>query len=170
MKKIILIFVLIFALGGCSKAAAAEPAEVALAFAQDFSAEALVTFGGNEAGMSIAKNSMSISILLNSPEELAGMGIELFDEHAKVSYQGMEQEINTDTLPEGTPFLLLEELFDDLADPDEFTLSTEGENLLAKNEDFTAVLSAEDFSVISAKFPLYDTQFTFSGWVFGGVQ
>ncbi|MBQ7874787.1 MAG: hypothetical protein IJ306_06485 [Oscillospiraceae bacterium] len=167
MRKLIVIFVLILSLCGCSNAAAATPQEVAAAFRKDFSAKATAVFGDNETGMSISKNGMSISILLDSPAELAGMGIELFDEHAKVTYQGMEQEIDTDSLPGGTPFLLLEELFNELANADEFALSTEDGNLVAKNDDFTAVLSSEDLSLISAAFQRYATEFSFSDWAFG---
>jgi len=45
-------------------------------------------------------------------------------------------------------------------------LSTENEKLIANFEDFSAVLSPEDFSLISAKFPLFETEFTFSDFVF----
>lgn len=170
MKKLVLILVLILSLCGCSNAVAATPQEVAAAFGQDFSAKATAAFGDNETSMSISKNGMSISILLDSPAELAGMGIELSDEHAKVTYQGMEQELDADSLPDGTPFLLLEELFDELANADEFTLSTEDGNIIARNDDFTAVLSAEDFSLISAVFEGYATEFSFSDWAFGGAE
>jgi hypothetical protein len=94
------------------------------------------------------------------------MGIEISDEHAKIGYKGMEQEIEKDSLPEGTPFLLLEELFEELSDPEEFTLSTENENIVADFGDFSAVLSSEDFSLISAEFPFFETKFTFSNFEF----
>ena len=170
MKKIILAAVLILSLCGCSKAVSAVPADVAETYKKDFSGKVLAVFGENEAEMSITKNGMSISFIANSPAELEGMGIEISDEHAKVSYQGMEQEIRKDSLPEGTPFLLLEELFDELSEPDEFNLSTEEGNIVAENSDFRAVLSAEDFSPISAEFPEYNTKFTFSEWVFGAAE
>lgn len=170
MRKLIFVLVLILSLCGCSNAVSVTPQEIAAAFQGDFSAKATAVFGENETGMSVAKNGMSISILLDSPAELAGMGIELFDEHAKVTYQGMEQEIDTDSLPGGTPFLLLEELFDELADPEEFTLSTEDGNLVAKNDDFAAVLSSEDFSLLSAVFARYATEFCFSEWEFGAAE
>jgi hypothetical protein len=109
---------------------------------------------------------MSISIFLNNPSELSGMGIEIYDEHAKIIYNGMEQEIRKNSLPEGTPFLLLEELFEDLSDPEDFVLSTENENIVADFGDFSAVLSSEDFSLISAEFPFFETKFTFSNFEF----
>ncbi|MBR5872016.1 MAG: hypothetical protein IKZ06_00010, partial [Oscillospiraceae bacterium] len=99
-----------------------------------------------------------------------GMGIEIFDEHAKISYNGMEQEIKKDSLPEGTPFLLLEELFEELSDPEDFVLSTENEKLFAKGEDFSAVLSKEDFSLVSAEFPAFGTKFTFSDFKFEAAE
>lgn len=170
MKKLVFAAVIALLFCGCSNTAEITPQEIAEVYKQDFSAKALAVFGENETEMSIVKNGMSISIIANSPAELEGMGIEIFDEHAVVTYDGMEQEIRKDSLPEGTPFLLLEELFDELSEADEFTLSTENENLVAKNDDFTAVLSAEDFSLISAEFPRHDTKFTFSEWVFGAAE
>ncbi len=158
--------VLTLLFSGCSNGVSATPQEVAKVYDRDFSAKVLAVFGENETEMEISKNGMSISILVNSPAELAGMGIEIFDEHAKVTYNGMEQEIDKEKLPERTPFLLLEELFDELSDPEEFSLSTENENVIAKGENFSAVLSPEDFSVISAEFPFSNTKFTFSNWTF----
>ena len=168
MRKIIFVFAFFFLLSGCSNVSKVTPQEVAGVYNGDFTAAARVVFGDNEAEITVAKNGMSISIFVTSPAELEGMGIEIFDEHAKISYDGMEQEIKTDSLPEGTPFLLLEKLFDELSDPEDFGLSTENGNLAAKGEDFSAVLSAEDFSVISAKFPLFETEFAFSEFEFSG--
>ncbi|MBR2041664.1 MAG: hypothetical protein IJ945_04760 [Oscillospiraceae bacterium] len=168
MKKIILITVLILSLCGCSKNALPSAQEVAKAYQGDFSAAAKVEFRDGEAEMEIAKNPMSISISLSFPAEISGMGIEIFDEHAKITYEGMEQEIRKENLPEGTPFLLAEELFEELSDPEDFTLSTENGNITASGDDFSAVLSAEDFSVISAVFPEYGVSFAFSDFEFSG--
>lgn len=168
MRKIIFVFAFFLLFSGCSNVSKVTPQEVAGVYNGDFTAAARVVFGDNEAEITVAKNGMSISIFVTSPAELEGMGIEIFDEHAKISYDGMEQEIKTDSLPEGTPFLLLEKLFDELSDPEDFGLSTENGNLAAKGEDFSAVLSAEDFSVISAKFPLFETEFAFSEFEFSG--
>ena len=166
MKKIVLSLMILLFVSGCSNSALPDSKEVAKAFERDFSAAAKVTFDDTEAEMDISKNGMSISILLNNPSELSGMGIEIYDEHAKIIYNGMEQEIRKNSLPEGTPFLLLEELFEDLSDPEDFVLSTENENIVAKTEDFSAVLSGEDFSLISAEFPLEKTKFVFSNFEF----
>ena len=157
---------LIFAFSGCSNSLSVSPEEVAKVYENDFSVSVKANFGGNESEMSVLKNGMSISFSVNSPNELSGMGIEIFDEHAKISYNGMEQEINKGSLPEGTPFLLLEELFEELSNPEDFVLSTENGNLIAKSEDFSAALSVEDFSLISAEFPLFETKFTFSNFEF----
>ena len=170
MRKIILPFVFLFLFSGCSNSVSVTPQEVAEKYKQDFSSSVIAVFGDNRAEMEASKNGMSISISVNSPAELSGMGIEIFDEHAKIIYEGMEQEIKKDSLPEGTPFLLLEELFEELSDPDEFTLSTENENIIAKGEGFSAVLSPEDFSLVSAKFPLFETEFTFSDFVFKSAE
>lgn len=170
MRKIILSFVFLFLLSGCSNSVSVTPQEVAKRYEQDFSSSVIAVFGDNRTEMEASKNGMSISVSVNSPTELSGMGIEIFDEHAKIIYEGMEQEIKKDSLPEGTPFLLLEELFDELSDPDEFTLSTENESIIAKGEGFSAVLSPEDFSLVGAKFPLFETEFTFSNFVFKPVE
>ena len=170
MKRIIVLTAFVLLLSACSNSQAATPQEVAKAYEQDFSASAMIVFGDNKAEFDVLKNGMSISISLNSPAELSGMGIEIFDEHAKITYNGMEQEIRKDSLPEGTPFLLLEELFEELSEPEDFSLSTENENLAADFGDFSAVLSAEDFSLISAEFPLYETKFTFSNFEFKSAE
>ena len=170
MKKLVLVMVLFFAFSGCSSETNATPEDVAKAYKRDFSAAAKTVFKDMDTEMDIAKNGMSINIVLDSPKEVSGMGIEIFDEHAKISYEGMEQEIKTDSLPEGTPFLLLKDLFDELSDPEDFTLSTENEKLVAKGEDFSAVLSPEDFSLISAEFPFYETKFTFSNFAFAAAE
>lgn len=170
MKKLIVLMALVFVLSGCSNSLSASPEEIAKAYENDFSVSVKANFGENESEMSVFKNGMSISFLANSPNELSGMGIEIFDEHAKISYNGMEQEINKDSLPEGAPFLLLEELFEELSNPEDFVLSTENGNLIAKSEDFSAALSAEDFSLISAEFPLFETKFTFSNFEFSPAE
>ena len=166
MKKLIVFAALVFAFSGCSNSVSVSPEEVSKTYEKDFLASAKAVFGENEAEIAVLKNGMSISFSVGSPNELSGMGIEISDEHAKISYDGMEQEIKKDSLPEGTPFLLLEELFDELSDPEDFILSTENENLLADFGDFSAVLSAEDFSLISANFPAFETKFTFSNFQF----
>ena len=170
MKKLIMLVAFVFAFSGCSNSVSASPEETSKAYKNDFSASVKAVFGKNESEMSVLKNGMSISFSVNSPKELSGMGIEIFDEHAKISYNGMEQEIRKDSLPEGTPFLLLEELFEELSDPEEFALSTENGNLVAKNENFSAVLSAEDFSLISAEFPFFETKLTFSDFEFKPLE
>ena len=166
MRKIIFLFSFLLLFSGCSNSVSVTPQEVAEKYKQDFSSSVIAVFGDNRTEMEASKNGMSISVSVNSPAELSGMGIEIFDEHAKIIYEGMEQEIKKDSLPEGTPFLLLEELFEELSDPEEFTLSTESENIVADFGDFSAVLSAEDFSLISAEFPFFETKFTFSNFEF----
>ena len=166
MKKFIMLAAIVLLFSGCSNSLKVTPQDVANAYGKDFSASVKAVFGERETEMSVSKNGMSISITVNSPAELSGMGIEISDEHAKIGYKGMEQEIEKDYLPEGTPFLLLEELFEELSDPEEFTLSTESENIVADFGDFSAVLSAEDFSLISAEFPFFETKFTFSNFEF----
>ena len=94
------------------------------------------------------------------------MGIEIFDEHAKIIYEGMEQEIKKDNLPDGAVFLLLEELFEDLEDGEDLVLSMEDGKVNVNEEDFSAVLSEEDLSLISADFPKYKTSFEFSEFAF----
>ena len=170
MKKIILSMMIVFVLCGCSKSVSVTPQEVAEKYKQDFSSSVIAVFGDNWTEMEASKNGMSISISVNSPAELSGMGIEIFDEHAKIIYEGMEQEIRKDSLPEGTPFLLLEELFEELSEPEDFSLSTENENLAADFGDFSAVLSSEDLSLISAEFPFYETKFTFSNFEFKSAE
>ena len=157
---------IVFVFCGCSKSVSVTPQEVAEKYKQDFFSSVIAVFGDNRTEMEASKNGMSISVSVNSPAELSGMGIEISDEHAKIGYKGMEQEIEKNSLPEGTPFLLLEELFEELSDPEEFTLSTESENIVADFGDFSAVLSAEDFSLISAEFPFFETKFTFSNFEF----
>ena len=157
MKKFIMLAAFVLLFSGCSNSLKVTPQEVADAYGKDFSASVKAVFGERETEMSVSKNGMSISIIVNSPAELSGMGIEISDEHAKIGYKGMEQEIEKDSLPEGTPFLLLEELFEELSDPEEFTLSTENENIVA---------NSEDFSLISAEFPFFETKFTFSNFEF----
>ena len=66
--------------------------------------------------------------------------------------------------------MLLEELFEELSNPEDFVLSTENGNLIARSEDFSAALSAEDFSLISAEFPLFETKFTFSDFEFSQTE
>ena len=166
MRKIIFLFSFLLLFSGCSNSVSVTPQEVAEKYKQDFSASVSAVFGENEAELDITKNSMSIGIFANSPAELSGMGIEIFDEHAKISYNGMEQEIKKDSLPEGTPFLLLEELFEELSDSEDFSLSTENEKIVVKGEGFSAVLSPKDFSLLEAEFPLFETEFSFSNFEF----
>lgn len=166
MKKLFVLFAAILLISGCSENSLPPAENVAKAFEGDFSSSVIMNSGENKTEAKIIKNGMSISISVLSPRELSGMGIEISDEHARISYDGMEQDIKTGSLPEGTPFLLLEELFDELSDPEEFTLGREGDYISVKGEDFSALLSPDDFSIISAEFPLYNAEFIFSNWKF----
>jgi hypothetical protein len=166
MKKFIILTAIVLMFSGCSNPVQATPAEVAKVYEQDFSAASKIVFGDNKTEFDVSKNGMSISIIVNSPAELSGMGIEIFDEHAKISYNGMEQEIKKDSLPEETTFLLLEELFEELSDPEEFILSTENGKITAEGENFSAVFSPEDLILVEAKFPDLETKFTFSDFEF----
>ena len=156
MKKFIVLAAIVLMFSGCSNSWKVTPQDVANAYGKDFPASVKAVFGERETEMSVSKNGMSISITVNSPAELSGMGIEISDEHAKIGYKGMEQEIEKNSLPEGTPFLLLEELFEELSDPEEFTLSTENENIVADFGDFSAVLfrsSARNFRFLKRNSP-----------------
>ena len=172
MKKRIFVFVLILSLilSGCSNSVLPSAEDVTNAYKNDFSAAAKVSFDDNEAEMKITKKPMSISISLVFPAEISGMEIVLSDEHAKINYEGMEQTVRIDSLPEGTPFLLLAELFEELSDPEDFVLSTENGNIIAKGDDFSAVLSSENFSIVSAEFPEYRTSFAFSDFNFSASE
>lgn len=167
MKKFILSMVLITLFTACSNSVTVTSTEVADVYKKDFSVKVLAVFGENETEMTVTKNGMSIGILLNSPDELSGMGIEISDEHAKITYDGMEQEIEINSLPNGTPFLLLKELFEEISNPDEFVLSTENNCLTARGENFSVIISEDELLMTSAEFPTFETKFTFSEWNFG---
>ena len=166
MKRIIFIMVLILSFCGCSKEIWVTPQEVAERYSEDF----FVAAKTEETEMDISKNRMSISFDVKNPKEISGLKVELSGEHAKVIYEGMEQSINTKNLPEKAPFLLVSYFFECLADAEKFSLSIEGDNIIAKNEDFTAVLSKENFSVVKAVFPQYDAEFFFSEWSFSSAE
>ncbi len=165
MKKIIFLVAVLLMFSGCSNAGTPSAAEVSEKYRKDFSANVSAVYGKENAKGKITKNGMSISILLNEPEELKGMSITVFDEHADISYEGMTQRIETDDLPDGAPFLLLEKLFDELSDPDEFTLSTAKDGFAVNGDDFTAAVD-DDLVLQNAVFPRYDTEFVFDGWDF----
>ena len=166
MKKIIFSVVVLLMLSGCSVSALPKTADISEAYKKDFSALVTVEYGEETAKMEITKNGMSISFLLREPEELSGMSMVLFDEHAKVTYEGMTQDIDADKLPDSAPFLLLEELFDELSEPDEFVLSAENGEIIVQGDDFIATLYAEDFSLKNAVFPRFDTEFVFERFEF----
>ena len=166
MKKIIFSVVVLLMLSGCSISALPKTADISEAYKKDFSALVTVEYGEETAKMEITKNGMSISFLLREPEELSGMSMVLFDEHAKVTYEGMTQDIDADKLPDSAPFLLLEELFDELSEPDEFVLSAENGEIIVQGDDFIATLYTEDFSLKNAVFPRFDTEFVFERFEF----
>ena len=166
MKKIIFSVVALLMLSGCSVSALPKAADISEAYKKDFFAVATASYGEETAKMEITKNGMSISFLLRKPVELSGMSIVLFDEHAKVTYEGMTQDIDADKLPDSAPFLLLEELFDDISNLDEFVLSTAEGEITAQGDDFAATLSLEDYSLKNAVFPRFDTEFVFERFEF----
>ena len=166
MKKIIFSVVALLMLSGCSVSALPKTADISEVYKKDFSALVTVEYGEETAKMEITKNGMSISFLLREPEELSGMSMVLFDEHAKVTYEGMTQDIDADKLPDSAPFLLLEELFDELSEPDEFVLSAENGEIIVQGDDFIATLYTEDFSLKNAVFPRFDTEFVFERFEF----
>lgn len=166
MKKIIFSIVALLVLSGCSISALPKTEDISEVYKKDFSALVTVEYGEETAKMEIEKKGMSISFLLHEPEELSGMSIVLFDEHAEVTYEGMVLDINTDNLPDYAPFLLLEELFDELSEPDEFVLSTENGEIIVQGDDFIATLYTEDFSLKNAVFPQFDTEFDFEKFIF----
>ena len=166
MKKIIFSVVVLLMLSGCSVSALPKTADISEAYKKDFFAVATASYGEETTKMEITKNGMSISFLLCEPEELSGMSIVIFDEHAKVTYEGMTQDIDADKLPDSAPFLLLEELFDDLSNPDEFVLSTAEGEIIAQGDDFAATFSLEDYSLKNAVFPRFNTEFVFERFEF----
>ena len=166
MRRIIAFIALVFVLAGCSKAFEPKPKDVAAVYKNDFSVKAKATYGENETDFKITKNGMSISFVVESPKELSGLSIALSDEHAKVDFEGMELLLETENLPEKAPFFLVEELFENLSDEEDFTLSTDKNSVLAKGENFSAILSPEDFLLESAAFSEYKTEFSFSEWEF----
>ena len=166
MKKIIFSVVVLLMLSGCSVSALPKTADISEAYKKDFFAVATASYGEEPTNMEITKNGMNISFLLCEPEELSGMSIVIFEEHAKVTYEGMPQDIDADKLPDSAPFLLLEELFDELSEPDEFVLSAENGEIIVQGDDFIATLYTEDFSLKNAVFPRFDTEFVFERFEF----
>ena len=166
MKKIIFSIVVLLMLSGCSDSVLPKTADVSEVYKKDFSALVTVEYGEETAKMEIEKKGMSISFLLREPEELSGMSMALFDEHAKVTYEGMVLDINTDKLPDSAPFLILKELFEELSEPDEFFLSTADGGIIVQGNDFIATLYTEDFSLKNAVFPQFDTEFDFEKFIF----
>ena len=162
MKKAVLFLVLILSLSGCDKNFVPGKDDIARVYSGDFFALAET----ENTGIEISKNGMSISFIAKYPEEIEGLSVVLFDEHAKVEFEGMTQEIKSENLPQKAPFLLIDELLDSLSDPEDFSLSTENGKIIASGEDFSAVLSEEDFSVVTVVFPRYDEKIIFSEWIF----
>ncbi|MBR3935528.1 MAG: membrane lipoprotein lipid attachment site-containing protein, partial [Oscillospiraceae bacterium] len=134
MKKIIFSIVALLVLSGCSISALPKTEDISEVYKKDFSALVTAEYGEETAKMEIEKKGMSISFLLREPEELSGMSISLFDEHAEVMYEGMIQNIEKDNLPDYAPFLILKELFEELSEPDEFFLSTADGELIAQGD------------------------------------
>lgn len=170
MKKIIFSIVVLLMLSGCSISALPKTEDISEVYKKDFSALVTVEYGEETAKMEIEKKGMSISFLLREPEELSGMSIALFDEHAKVTYEGMVLDINTDKLPDSAPFLILKELFEELSEPDEFFLSTADGELIAQGDEFIATLSPEDLSLKNAVFPQPAMEFNFEKFEFSGEK
>ena len=166
MKKIIFSIVALLVLSGCSISALPKTEDISEVYKKDFSALVTAEYGEETAKMEIEKKGMSISFLLREPEELSGMSISLFDEHAEVMYEGMIQNIEKDNLPDYAPFLILKELFEELSEPDEFFLSTADGELIAQGDEFIATLSPEDLSLKNAVFPQFDTEFDFEKFEF----
>lgn len=165
MRKLIFVLSVILIFVGCSKAPA-EPQDVSKAYQADFSAAVNAECGEENFKIKIQKNGTSISFYVEEPENLAGLSISLDGEHASVSYKDIQTEFDVKNLPEKAPFLLLLKLFDELSSPEEFVLSTAGDELFAQGKDFAAVLSSEDFSLINAVFPEYETEFEFFDFKF----
>lgn len=166
MRKIIIFMAVLLIFCGCSKNEKVRADEISKAFKNGFSARVTVLCGEDEIEMTLLKNGTSISFFAEKPAELKGLSIVLFDEHAKVNFEGMELSLQTEKLPEKAPFLLLEKLFKNLENPAEENPSTDENSVLINEKDFFARLSKKDFSAESAIFPEYKTEFSFSEWEF----
>ena len=162
MKKIaVLSFALLF-LFGCSSSFVPSAKTVSEAYNSDFSADVTALADDFDAKIKVSKNGKSISFVVIYPEDIAGMSIALFDEHALISYEGMEQKIKKENLPEKAVFLLLEDFFEDMSDPEEIVLTAEGDKLLVTSDDFFGELDKENFSPKEITFPQYNAKFLFS--------
>lgn len=164
LKKVFLIL-LTLALVGCS-AGTVSTEEVSAEFQRDFSCKVAAACGGDETEMECERSGGSLSFKITSPEELAGLEIEIEGDKMTAEFEEMKTEINFSALPKGGALRLFKRLVETLALPDEYEVSQRGGEIIAVGKDFSASLEPGSFGLLSARFPDENTEFTFSDWAF----
>lgn len=169
MLKKIFTVIAVLMLTSCS-AGTVSTEEVSAAYQSDFSCGLVISCGEDETEMKCTKNGLSIMLSTISPEDMAGLDMEISDGRLKLSFEGMETEFDFENLPENGPVGLFCRLLDTLALPDEFEVSRNGKKITLVGKGFSAELDGENFGLLSARFPEENTEFTFSDWEFSGEK
>ncbi len=163
-KKIIVVLSLLL-LVSCS-APALSTEEISTAYQQGFTCIVTAVYGGDETAMEVSKNGANIRFCLVSPEELAGLNMEISGGKMSASFEGMGAELDFDALPESGPLKLFCLIVETLSLPDEFSLGQSGKDIIVIGRNFSAKLDPNGLGLLSAEFPNEETEFTFSEWAF----
>ncbi len=163
-KKIIVLLSLLL-LTSCS-APTLSTESVSAAYQKNFTCKMTAAYAGDETAADVERNGLSITFDVTSPEELAGLSMETADGKIKVSFEGLETELNFSELPESGPLKLFCGLVETLSLPDEFSLSQNGNELIILGKNFSARLDPESLGLLSAEFPEEETEFIFTDWAF----
>lgn len=165
MKKLVFAFVLIMLFTSCSKNILSAK-EVSAAAERSFSSAANILAGGYNYGVNITKNGAAITFSVTDPAELSGLELCCDGEKLRVGYKGAAEEFTEGFLPESAPISLFCEMLSTLLLTEDFSLSTEGELTKAEGKNFILKLRTENAEFVSAHFPEYETEISFSEFVF----
>ena len=166
MYKRVLIFVaaLVFTLSSCSKPPVTKE-EIAEKYSKGFEAEFKADFFGKELSAEIEKEGEEFVLTVYAPEALAGVSAETED-GGKISFSGMETDMDIKLLPEKSPIAEIFRLFRSLSAPENFEIAESGDEVRVTAEGMSAVLERENLSVKSAAFDKSGRVFCFTGFEF----
>ena len=166
MYKRVLIFVaaLVFTLSSCSKPPVTKE-EIANKYSKGFSASFEAEFFGKELRGEIEKDGEELVLSFSAPEALAGVSIDT-EGGGKISFSGMETDMDIKLLPEKSPIAEVFRLFGSLSAPENFEIAESGDEVRVTAEGMSAVLERENLSVKSAAFDKSGRVFCFTGFEF----
>ena len=159
LKNFAAIFAALIVLTSCSAVEKVSPQEISSVFGKDFSAKGVLCFDGIECEAELKSSEGKMRLSVEKTENISDFYAETDGKTIKLGYGELSADFIYSELPEKMPLKLFYSAFAELSEPDKISLSFSEGEITAFGENFSAVLSSEDFSLIRMDFPKYGVKF-----------